>query len=271
MSSENSGASAAASDSDPPRGQSLPVRSPFEKWLVWGGIVGLVALVAVQAHARFGYEFSLQRLRSRLAAEDSLEGKPLFVKEVPGLIVGWPRREVQRDRHWETVVYKWHGLMETYEIHMPYDTTEEFPAVLDLRTAKPPVPVATLPREVAFLELSEEGPPIPSSEQMMAAGGSGRPRRNFLDLDTDGDGKVSREEAPERLRNAFERLDINGDGFLDAEEAAAMRRRLDAGQVETTSTPAEQATEGLEASATSTGEGELPADAAAPANSSNSP
>lgn len=269
MSSENSGVSAAASDS--PRGQALPARSPVEKWLVWGGIVGLVALVAVQAHARFGYEFSLQRLRSRLAAEDSLEGKPLFVKEVPGLIVGWPRREVQRDRHWETVVYKWHGLMETYEIHMPYDTTEEFPAVLDLWTAKPPVPVATLPREVAFLELSEEGPPIPSPEQMATGGGSGRPPRNLLDLDTDGDGKVSREEAPERLRNIFDRLDTNGDGWLDAEEAAAMRRRMEARRVESTSGPQGQTLESVESGVSSPRDEGLPADAAAPANQSSHP
>jgi hypothetical protein len=64
------------------------------------------------------------------------------------------------------------------------------------------------------------------------AGAAGRERglRGLSQLDKDGDGRVSRKEAPERMAEFFARLDTNADGFLDAEElAAAMRRRTRAG------------------------------------------
>lgn len=43
-------------------------------------------------------------------------------------------------------------------------------------------------------------------------------RRLIEQADRDGDGKVSREEAPERIRAGFDRLDANGDGVLDEQE-----------------------------------------------------
>ncbi len=39
-------------------------------------------------------------------------------------------------------------------------------------------------------------------------------------LDTNGDGKISREEAPERMRENFERIDADGSGDLSGEELA---------------------------------------------------
>jgi hypothetical protein len=52
---------------------------------------------------------------------------------------------------------------------------------------------------------------------------------NLMDLDQDGDGKVSRDEAPEPMQNFFDRLDGNSDGFIDQQEADAMRRRFQQG------------------------------------------
>ena len=64
----------------------------------------------------------------------------------------------------------------------------------------------------------EGGPP---SGPPGAAGGS----RNLMDLDKDGDGKISRQEAPERMQEFFDRIDANQDGFLDQGEIGQMRNR----------------------------------------------
>ncbi len=37
-------------------------------------------------------------------------------------------------------------------------------------------------------------------------------------LDTDGDGRLSLDEAPEQMRGFFGQMDANGDGFIAADE-----------------------------------------------------
>lgn len=44
--------------------------------------------------------------------------------------------------------------------------------------------------------------------------------------DKDKDGKLSKEEAPDRMKDAFDQLDANKDGFVDKDELAAMAARL---------------------------------------------
>ncbi len=71
-----------------------PTRKPRHKaelWAVRGGIVLLVVLACVQAHARFGYEMSLKSMQARLASEEE-SGVPLLVSDLPGLVVGFPSR-----------------------------------------------------------------------------------------------------------------------------------------------------------------------------------
>ncbi|MFT4546439.1 MAG: Ca2+-binding EF-hand superfamily protein [Verrucomicrobiales bacterium] len=48
----------------------------------------------------------------------------------------------------------------------------------------------------------------------------------FGDMDKDDDGKISKEEAPERMRDRFDRMDRNGDGFLDKQEHEGIIRFL---------------------------------------------
>jgi Ca2+-binding EF-hand superfamily protein len=58
--------------------------------------------------------------------------------------------------------------------------------------------------------------------------GQGQPRRSrlFDRFDKNKDGRMTRDESPERLRSSFDRLDTNGDGVLTPPElqAAAKRR-----------------------------------------------
>lgn len=58
-----------------------------------------------------------------------------------------------------------------------------------------------------------------------AAGGD-RPARGDIigQLDKDGDGKISKEEAPDRLKENFDKLDADSDGFLTKEELEAVVR-----------------------------------------------
>ena len=65
-----------------------------------------------------------------------------------------------------------------------------------------------------------------------------RPDQNrgltFEQMDTNKDGKISKEEAPERMAEHFGEADRNSDGFIDKEEQAvvveAIRRRSGQGQ-----------------------------------------
>ncbi|MFP6871996.1 MAG: hypothetical protein VCA55_00670, partial [Verrucomicrobiales bacterium] len=65
-----------------------------------------------------------------------------------------------------------------------------------------------------------------------------RPDQNrgftFDQMDANKDGKISKDEAPERLANRFGESDTNSDGFIDKEEQAAayeaIRRRFGQGQ-----------------------------------------
>ena len=54
----------------------------------------------------------------------------------------------------------------------------------------------------------------------------------FARLDRNGDHRLSRDEAPQRMRQNFDRLDRNSDGFIDGTElqriAAAIRQRANA-------------------------------------------
>lgn len=61
-------------------------------------------------------------------------------------------------------------------------------------------------------------------------GGGRRPGGGMSALDKDGDGKISKDEAPGGMKDRFDSLDGNGDGFIDkAEQAALMKRFQGAG------------------------------------------
>lgn len=48
----------------------------------------------------------------------------------------------------------------------------------------------------------------------------------LMQRDRNGDGKISREEAPEQMLRRFNQIDANGDGFLDKEELQKAAERF---------------------------------------------
>ena len=47
-----------------------------------------------------------------------------------------------------------------------------------------------------------------------------------MSFDQDGDGAITRDELPERMRMRFDRMDGNGDGTISASEAQAVAKRI---------------------------------------------
>ncbi len=70
--------------------------------------------------------------------------------------------------------------------------------------------------------------PAAPLKRMNKKGAGGKQDRNFAQVlkraDTDGDGKLSKEEAPPFLKKQFAKIDTNGDGFLDKAELEAWVR-----------------------------------------------
>ena len=73
--------------------------------------------------------------------------------------------------------------------------------------------------------------PRPSGRQAGLGGqdqprGQGRGQGPSIDrMDKNGDGKLSKDELPERMAQRFDRMDTNGDGFIDEEEFATLMER----------------------------------------------
>lgn len=79
-----------------------------------------------------------------------------------------------------------------------------------------------------------DGPPPATDRARMrgadGAPGAGRDPAQFIErlmqADSNNDGKISKEEAPERLAPNFDQADQNGDGFLDKEDLSEMAARF---------------------------------------------
>ncbi len=80
-------------------------------------------------------------------------------------------------------------------------------------------------KQVAQL-LSRAGGPGKGPAGAGAPGGGGILAGMMKQADKNGDGKLSKDEAPERMRDNFDRIDQNGDGFIDDQELQGMIGRM---------------------------------------------
>jgi RND family efflux transporter MFP subunit len=87
--------------------------------------------------------------------------------------------------------------------------------------SEPPVPPTRPPQDAPRGGDRESQAAGPGRGPGGAPGGSFNP----MQFDADGDGRLSKEEAPERMRPFFDRIDSNGDGMLDQDELQQMRSR----------------------------------------------
>lgn len=70
----------------------------------------------------------------------------------------------------------------------------------------------------------------PSSQQKRRQGRSrGDVMKRWLEMDKNGDKKLSRDEAQGQMKSNFERIDTNGDGFIDREDMGRLAERLRSG------------------------------------------
>ncbi len=252
--------------SDQPASRPVPTepatkRNPVERTIVWGGILVLLGLAAFQARARLGYSTTLNKLQS-VWENDTEDFDPLLVSEVSDHIYGWPEHTVMKvaeaePNQWpwasarrqaltsktEALVYRWPGLSKSYGIALLYERADpgatESPPIMSLVTEgvadepEPVIPASDLVDAAASMTPGPMGAHAgggpgqggPGGGGPGGGGGGGR-QFNPLQYDADGDGKLSLEEAPDRMKENFATNDANSDGFLDEEELSAMRERF---------------------------------------------
>lgn len=219
-SSPRPSAAAASKSPAPPR------RNPAERVVVWGLIIALVVVVGVEGAARIGYDRSRENILAAMESSEEQMGEvhPLLIDQVRPLLVGFPTETDENDGWEGTTHYVWRGLFRKHGLQLTYRLKSGI--VFGMVSDDAPPEPAVLPRPSLTTE--------ETVEQAVPRGGGGgeggqRPRFDPMQSDADGDGKLSRDEVSERLRDAFAEIDTNGDGFLDAEELAARRARRGGG------------------------------------------
>lgn len=130
-------------------------RTPAEKVVVWGGIVLLLLLVAMQARARLGYTKTLQALQDRMEEDEGANANPLLVKDLPQYVFGWPSQKAEkRGTHLTTIELTWTGLPMTKPLGLivacdPEEEKDSGGTVMGLETSgfvetePPPQPAPT--------------------------------------------------------------------------------------------------------------------------------
>jgi hypothetical protein len=137
-----------------------------ERVIVWGGIIVLLGLVAVEGRARKGYAWTLSALETEIAKDEGATGQPLYVKDIDKHLLGWPKRVETESGSYKKITLTWDGILppRTYGIDLTYDKRElsgEPPAVLSLAThgAPEPPPPARSAEDTEFVPAGGMPPP----------------------------------------------------------------------------------------------------------------
>lgn len=100
-------------------------------------------------------------------------------------------------------------------------------AAMAIQGARPSLnPVSNPPPGKAPGKTAASDKPAAESEKLSKADAAPIAMRMLAAADVDGDGKLSRDEAPPRLKVRFDKLDANGDGYLGSAEIIAATRKM---------------------------------------------
>lgn len=227
-------------ESEPATNQRKP-RSKVERAIVWSVILIMLVIVFFEWKARDGYNKTLNAIsQASKASEEDPSAAPVTKSTVEGLVSGSPTKQDGITAFNRTVLYTWQGLtrLRTYTILVTLDGMKDSadPVLLSFETGS---------TESSHEQILDEGAPksvnfpkdtdtttggAASPPGFSPAGDGQRPAgqgpRSWEDLDADGDGKITKEEAPERMKESFDQFDTNKDGSMDKAEYDAMRERF---------------------------------------------
>lgn len=256
------------SQSPTPAAPARKPRSSVERALVWGGILVLLAVVGVQAQARFGYDQSLKRTQGALEAKArSGQDSEVTISEMPGYLAGW---YVTDRRKLGQVVYSWDGVFKSYGFTVTYDPRfdpkdgsqqekDRSRAITNVITTNSPPETPPRRPKLTTAEhfwLVEWFPPATAREHPYILDGV---KLNYtfvgfdpMRYDEDHDGKLTLKEAPIQMKATpdastketyFEKVDANKDGFVDQSEVEALIKKHLETHPETAATKAIEPTE----------------------------
>jgi hypothetical protein len=115
-------------------------RSPVERTIVWGAIVGMLAVALFEAHARVGYDQTRKTLEAALLRNEE-HGEEVTARAAEGMVRGWPLRTDSQDaRGTRQIEYTWPSIFHEYGIVLTLvaDRTDDDPlreVVLDFATS----------------------------------------------------------------------------------------------------------------------------------------
>lgn len=214
--------------------QDKPARNPLERILVWGLILVGAVIIFFEGRARLSFSRTWSNLQ---AAMEEAEGEGLSefsIDDVPPLIVGNPTRTDETKGLNNFANYEWSGLVKKYGLRVRSGVhtklvTGIIEANAPLEEPREPIPEGEqIPTSATQMEMpgSGGGGGAGGGGGFGGGGGGGGQRRDPMEDDKDGDGKLSREEATGRMAENFDVNDANSDGFIDQEEIEAMRERF---------------------------------------------